>query len=470
MYKRFEFGWLKHLDFLVADIFALQIAFFAAYFCEFGFKNPYQSEFYSMISILLLLLHGCVAFFEEAYNGIVKRGYLVEVKAAVKHVMLVMLLLQLYLYLTKRNEELSRTFFLYLVIFSVFFFWSLRCLLKYAIRTFRRKHPRNRYKLLVIEKSDKIMEALDNLRQTGRQVTGIVIADADKVGEQIEGIPVVAGLDTVLDYIRENIVDGLFVSLSVKDELPKSFLDTCLSMGVSTHIELYVVPEDSADQLVERIGRYTVLTSSVRFATIRQLVIKRCIDIFAGLVGLLIIGVCWLFIAPAIYIKSPGPIFFSQIRVGKNGRKFKIYKFRSMYMDAEKRKKELINQNRVADGMMFKVEDDPRIISGIGHFIREYSIDELPQLWNVLKGDMSLVGTRPPTVDEYEKYAHHHKIRLSIKPGITGMWQVSGRSNITDFEEVVRLDAKYITHWTLGLDLKILLKTVKVVLKREGAS
>ena len=138
-------------------------------------------------------------------------------------------------------------------------------------------------------------------------------------------------------------------------------------------------------------------------------------------------------------------------------------------MDAEERKKELMARNKIADGLMFKMDDDPRIIKGIGHFIRDYSIDELPQFINVLRGEMSLIGTRPPTVEEYEKYDYHHKVRLAIKPGITGMWQVSGRSNITDFEEVVKLDASYITNWTLGLDFKILLKTVKVVLQRDGA-
>ena len=140
-----------------------------------------------------------------------------------------------------------------------------------------------------------------------------------------------------------------------------------------------------------------------------------------------------------------------------------------MYMDAEERKKELMARNKIADGLMFKMDDDPRIIKGIGHFIRDYSIDELPQFINVLRGEMSLIGTRPPTVEEYEKYDYHHKVRLAIKPGITGMWQVSGRSNITDFGEVVKLDASYITNWTLGLDFKILLKTVKVVLQRDGA-
>ena len=179
-------------------------------------------------------------------------------------------------------------------------------------------------------------------------------------------------------------------------------------------------------------------------------------------------GLACVFVVPAIKLSDSGPAFFSQDRIGKNGRRFKIYKFRSMYMDAEERKKELMDQNEM-QGLMFKIENDPRIIKGIGKFIRDTSIDELPQFWNVLKGDMSLVGTRPPTVEEYEMYEIHHLKRISIKPGITGMWQTSGRSDITDFEEVVKLDTQYIMNWGIALDIKLLLKTILVVLKREGS-
>ena len=202
-------------------------------------------------------------------------------------------------------------------------------------------------------------------------------------------------------------------------------------------------------------------------------------DIAGGLVGCLLTGIIFIFVAPIIYISSPGPIFFSQVRIGKNGKKFKIYKFRSMYMDAEERKAELMSQNKM-EGLMFKMDYDPRIIGsekkdkngnpkGIGNFIRKTSLDEFPQFWNVLKGDMSLVGTRPPTIDEWEQYELHHRSRMSIKPGITGMWQASGRSDITDFEEVVKLDTQYIENWSIGLDCRILLKTVSSVLKSEGS-
>lgn len=183
---------------------------------------------------------------------------------------------------------------------------------------------------------------------------------------------------------------------------------------------------------------------------------------------------------PAIYIASPGPIFFSQERVGKNGKKFKMYKFRSMYLDAEERKKELLKDNKLGDGKMFKIDFDPRVIgnkvkpdgshkTGIGEFIRKTSIDEFPQFFNVLKGDMSIVGTRPPLISETNLYEYQHFARLAIKPGITGMWQVSGRSEIIDFDEVVELDKYYIENWNLGLDIKILLKTVLVVVCKKGA-
>ena len=170
---------------------------------------------------------------------------------------------------------------------------------------------------------------------------------------------------------------------------------------------------------------------------------------------------------PIIKLDSPGPVFFAQKRVGRNGRIFRMYKFRSMYIDAEERKKELMAQNEM-NGLMFKMEDDPRITK-VGKFLRKTSLDEFPQFINILKGDMSLVGTRPPTLDEFEQYKTYHKKRLSFRPGLTGMWQVSGRSDITDFEEIVRLDVEYINNWSVSLDIKILIKTVLAVFAESGA-
>ena len=211
-----------------------------------------------------------------------------------------------------------------------------------------------------------------------------------------------------------------------------------------------------------------------------QLFIKRIFDIFAGIIGSIITLLLIVILGPIIKIKSPGPVFFVQERVGKDGKHIKILKFRSMRADAEEHKQELMAQNKVKDGLMFNVDFDPRVIGneelpdgtkkrGFGEFLSRSSLDEFPQFFCVLIGTMSTVGPRPPTLDEYAKYKDHHRERLAVKPGITGLWQVSGRSDITDFEEVVRLDKEYIHNWSLLLDLKILIKTVGVVLTRKGA-
>ena len=195
--------------------------------------------------------------------------------------------------------------------------------------------------------------------------------------------------------------------------------------------------------------------------------LKHTLDYVGGLVGFILFGLAYCVLGPIIKIDSKGPILFSQNRVGRNGRIFKCYKFRSMRADAEVLKKKLMSQNEM-QGLMFKMENDPRITK-VGRFIRKTSLDELPQFINVLKGDMSLVGTRPPTVDEYEKYEPKHKARVSMMPGLTGLWQVSGRSDIKDFDEVVKLDMEYIDNASFWFDIKIILLTIKTVIFGRGA-
>jgi exopolysaccharide biosynthesis polyprenyl glycosylphosphotransferase len=265
----------------------------------------------------------------------------------------------------------------------------------------------------------------------------------------------------------EHVVDEAYVSVG-SGTAQNDIVDYLLELGVAVHICLMINTERLPNRMMERIGGHTVMTTSNQTASVIQLWVKRLMDILGALIGLVITGVLYLFLAPQIKKADPGPVFFAQERVGKNGRVFKLYKFRSMYQDAEQRKNDLLENNEM-DGLMFKLEDDPRILPGVGEFIRKTSLDEFPQFYNVLLGDMSLVGTRPPTVDEFRHYAPHHKMRLSFNPGITGLWQVSGRNNITDFEEVVRLDNEYIKTWSIWLDIRILCKTILVVLTRDGA-
>jgi exopolysaccharide biosynthesis polyprenyl glycosylphosphotransferase len=197
------------------------------------------------------------------------------------------------------------------------------------------------------------------------------------------------------------------------------------------------------------------------------LFLKRCLDVAGALAGLGLTVFLFPFIALVIRLDSPGPLFFRQVRVGENGRLFTCWKFRSMYRDAERQQRELIPLNEMS-GALFKIRNDPRV-TRVGKFLRRMSLDEFPQFWNVLRGEMSLVGTRPPTPEEVAGYEYKHRKRICIRPGITGLWQVSGRNDIRDFDEVVRLDIEYIDQWSLWLDVKILMKTFRVLLARNGA-
>lgn len=192
---------------------------------------------------------------------------------------------------------------------------------------------------------------------------------------------------------------------------------------------------------------------------------KRLLDFWGALIGLIITGLLLIPIAIAIQIDSPGPIFYSQMRVGFGGKPFRIWKFRSMVNNADQLKHLVDNQ---AKGHIFKNENDPRI-TRVGRFLRRTSLDEFPQFWNVLKGEMSLVGTRPPTVDEVMNYEPHHWQRLAVKPGLTGEWQVHGRATVKDFEAIVQMDLAYQRKWSIAYDLYLILRTIAVVFKKEGA-
>ena len=277
-------------------------------------------------------------------------------------------------------------------------------------------------------------------------------------------------LEELEELIRSYQIDQIYIIQRHEDELTftQKYEDLCIKMGVTVRLVVDLYNWRRADHYVSTVGTYPVITFHTITLNTYEQVIKRTMDILAGIVGVILSSPIMLVAAIAIKLDSPGPVLFKQTRVGQNGRRFKIYKFRSMYIDAEERKKELLEKNELEGGVMFKIKDDPRI-TRVGKFIRRTSIDELPQFFNVLSGTMSLVGTRPPTLDEVEKYETSQWRRISIKPGLTGMWQVSGRSNIKSFDEIVELDTEYIDNWTLGMDIKIIFKTILVLLKHDDA-
>ena len=413
-------------------------------------------------------------------HDVLRRGMYQEVLESVKHAAIVFAVMTVLLVALKISNSYSRIILYGTSALHMVLGCALRQIYKKLLQK-RIKHEKRRAVLIVAPeaRAAEVAQMLLTTANDAFDLAGLVLSDRDAQGETLNGIPVVANLSDAAEYICREWVDEVFIEADAI-KAAKKLVAQCQEMGVVVHEQLMLESGVSQKQLVEHIGDYTVLTSTVNYATPFQALVKRLMDIVGGLIGCVLAGIIILIVGPQIKKASPGPIIYSQERIGQNGRRFKFYKIRSMYLDADERKKDLMKENRVSDGLMFKLDFDPRIIgneilpdgtkkTGIGAFIRNTSLDEFPQFFNVLKGDMSLVGTRPPTVDEWDKYELHHRARMAMKPGITGMWQVSGRSDITDFEQIVKLDTQYICNWSIGLDLKILCQTVSAVLKHKGA-
>ncbi len=367
----------------------------------------------------------------------------------------------------------SRLVMGYFFVFNTGMLWLVHLFIRNRERFFGWSRRRESNLLIVTTREylTEILERFGKSKEMNWKITGVVLLGQRGEETEINGIPIFGETDDYLEYATLHVVDEVFIQIDEIQKREKYLKNMILEfekMGivVNLNLDLFDLGVNGVKQ-VYNLEQYHVLAFSSRLFDYRMVLIKRMIDIAGALVGLLITGIVGIVLAPFLLLESPGPLIFCQNRVGVNGRIFKFYKFRSMYVDAEERKKELMAQNEV-QGLMFKMENDPRITK-VGAFIRKTSIDELPQFWNVLKGDMSLVGTRPPTVDEYEQYTGYQKRRISFRPGITGLWQISGRSDIKDFDEVVKLDLEYIDNWSLLLDLKIIFKTILVVFKGSGA-
>lgn len=458
----------KHMDFVVLDVIIMLVSYVGAFFMRHK-SFSYVPELYYQIGLGLFFTYICWVIMATPYKGILRRRRWKELQSVLMMNVAFLGVVTGYLFFAKHIEEYSRvTLFLFLVL-DVVLTWMGRTALKVFL-TARYRTDRGRKWLVLASKkeAERVLNQYYYKQQGDIEIVGLAILDGQISDASQYPIPVMTTEEQMWEYLRISTVDEVLVgSFTSMEKEMRDILLMMVETGLTVHLDIGDLPLYLPNQTVNHIGEMTVITGAMKVIDPFQSFLKRVLDIVGSLVGLLITVVVSIIVIPAIKLDSPGPAFFGQERVGKNGRKFKMYKFRSMYIDAEERKKELMAKNKM-DGLMFKMDNDPRITK-VGAFIRKTSIDELPQFWNVLKGDMSLVGTRPPTVDEYEQYELLHKRRLSIKPGITGLWQVSGRSAITNFDEVVALDTKYIMDWNIVTDIKILLKTVQVVLKRKGA-
>lgn len=370
-----------------------------------------------------------------------------------------------------RLDHMNRGLYLAFLAFSFCLFLLSRFSVRQFVKVF--SHAKDLARNVVIvgaqDEGQELYRLIQEHAHWGLTVLGFVQIDSDVPQKKEVWCKTLGEIKDIVDICKKQAVDEVIFCP------PRNFLINVDSyvrdleeLGITVHLalDIYQVPR-SRTEISLFHDRIPILTFYSKAFDSRQLLLKRLLDIFGALVGLTITALLFPFIAFAIKKDSAGPLFFGQERVGQSGRTFKCWKFRSMYIDAEERKKELMAQNEM-NGAIFKIKDDPRITK-VGDFLRKSSLDELPQFWNVLKGEMSLVGTRPPTPDEVAQYENWHRRRICIKPGITGNWQISGRNKIEDFDDIVNLDLQYIDNWNFWLDIKILIKTVMVVFAREGS-
>lgn len=423
-----------------------------------------------VINLGFLLVTFMIIFFVFNLNTyFLKRSVVEEFFNILKYDSVLAVVLTFVLYLTKNSSQFSRSVFVVTLVLNVVIGFLLRLWVKQYLRKYYANHRGSVMLITTHDRAKDVISKFNSKENWDNEIKCVAIIDESRQGESIEGVPIVASYEDMFDYAKQAHIDEVLFHISYRTgHSLKPYIEQFEKMGVTVHVNVSVADGfEEFNQNVEMVGGYPVISFTTAVFDSEKMLVKRIIDIIGGLFGCVVAAILLLIFGPLIKLESPGPILFKQKRVGRNGKIFSIYKMRSMYIDAEERKKELMDKNEMK-GLMFKMTDDPRITK-IGKFIRATSIDEFPQFLNVLKGDMSLVGTRPPTVDEFNQYEIYHKRRLMMKPGITGMWQVSGRSDIEDFEEVVRLDLQYIDNWSLALDFKILFKTIVVVLGKVGS-
>ena len=478
MYRRTAQDWTKHLDFILLDDCSLVVAMILAWHLSTLLGMPYHDPNHLAFGILVGLIDFAVIIAFDSLKGVMSRGYLVELEATVRHALAVTACVFLAMMIRTQGHQSGEGVLFLAVILYLPISYLTRILWKKMFRHFFSSREDKRT-LLIVTDSNHAGEILERTRKYSfarHQIAGLVLIDRDATGEIIDGTPVVASLQDASQYICKAWVDEVFFFHASLDDRTESLMDQCRQMALTVHLYVNIHGIEERKQTLEYLAGYEVLTANINLIRPIDALIKRVIDILVGLFGSLAALLIMLFVGPAILIASPGPLIFAQERIGENGRKFKMYKLRSMYPDAEARKAELYAQSSHSDGMMFKMDFDPRVIGnrtgpdgkqrrGIGDFIRRTSLDEFPQFFNVLKGDMSLVGTRPPTVDEWERYQYHHRARMSVRPGLTGLWQIRPDKDSMSFEEVVKLDTDYIANWSLGQDFRIIAATVKIVMQ-----
>ncbi len=468
--ERFHSGVVFFLDLILSGL---------AFLLAFGVRDALYSFFplgridvffeaHLELLVIILPLWSVLFLFFQLYDTFRRKTLFQELYAIFKVVLIGTLLIGFGVFVL-RLFMVSRVALALFALFDLLFLFGERLVIRKIIK-YRRSKGWGLLNILVVgtgKEAGKIAEVMRQQQHWNLRLVGFVSVDDAGRADTIKGYPVLGGRDDFLRIIHENVIDEVIFAVprQTVEKLEDLFL-LCEEEGIKTRVTLNFFPQMFSKILLERLQDIPLLTFSTTPTNEIALFVKRVIDIVISLLTLILLSPLFLTVSLLIKITSEGPVLFKQERGGLYFRRFVMYKFRSMTVDAEEKKPNLRYLNE-ADGPIFKIRDDPRI-TAVGRWIRKTSIDELPQLINVLKGEMSLIGPRPHPVEEAKEYTTWQRRRLSMKPGITGLWQIGGRSETT-FAESMKLDLDYIDHWSLWLDVKILLKTIPAVLSGRGA-
>lgn len=468
----------EQIQFMVrtTDIVVTIVSFYAAYALrgslfvdEYGKLDPLETHLWILATSIAihLFIYQALGFYQSlrmksavSIVGMVLKSFLIEI----------LLLGSMVFFLQQKTT--SRYFVVLFVTINACLILIEKIGARVLLSSIRSRGYNHRRVLIVGTGlgAQKVFHSLKRHRHWGYLPTAFLFEKGAEQEDQVEllGLPILGGIDQLEKVVVENAIDEVYLAAeSWRSEDVALLLSLCEKIGIPLRLSLGIVDFQHSKFTFSNLDDVPVITFYTILMTPIETWIKRAMDIVVSLVGLLITGALYPWISYRIRKESPGPVIFKQIRVGENGRRFKCYKFRSMDLDAEAKKAELAAKNQL-DGPVFKMEKDPRVFP-FGEFLRKSSLDELPQFLNILRGDMSVVGTRPPTPDEVLKYETHYRRRLSIRPGLTGLWQVSGRNHVRNFEDILALDLKYIDHFSIWLDIRIIMKTVWVTLFGRGA-
>jgi exopolysaccharide biosynthesis polyprenyl glycosylphosphotransferase len=442
---------LIKLAIALLDLALITAGFYLAYWLRFASWENSQSfiwlyYFSAPLILFLLLRHGALTGFRyRSLNEIIKGTFVAFLYAG--------LLSTAIMYMSKTTDFSRGLFSIYFGLSAVFVLLEKVLVKRLFARHLRRGGMSIR--VAIIGFGERFDEILDQIAANSSWGIDPVLV----VNPQEQDIN---SLDSLL---RKTVVDEVYISYPrgpVYHEQIDGLLARLETLGLPARVAL------NFDEMHGYFGQHTCTLGPITAVLLApynlnpdQLILKRIMDLLGGFVGLVFAAALAPAIGLAIKLNSPGPIIYSQTRIGKGGRKFRIHKFRTMYVNADNDKAALKGEN-IHQGPLFKMRDEPRI-TDVGRILRKYSLDEFPQFWNVLKGEMSLVGARPPTIEEVEHYEDHHLKRICIKPGLTGLWQVSGRNTVIDFDAVVELDVDYIKRWNIWLDIEIMLRTLGVI-------